>query len=163
MKNNSYSTILEINQSPEIVFSAICHITNWWSHDFIGKSENLDDEFVIHHPNQHYSKQKLIEFIPNESIVWLVTESRLYWLKGNQQEWTGTKMDFKISHKENKLRLEFTHEGLTPDMECYNMCEQGWNIVIKDWLHHYITTGKPSPAMEQAAEIRNRHFENSTK
>jgi hypothetical protein len=159
MKNNSYTATLEVAQSPREVFNAINNVTNWWSKDFEG-STKLNDEFIINHPNQHYSKQKLVEVIPNKKIVWLVTESKLYWLK-NKEEWTNTKMIFEISTKGNKTVLHFTHEGLVPEQECYAMCEKGWDIVIKDWLLHLITTGTPSKEMAKAAEIRNTHLKNN--
>lgn len=102
----------------------------------------MNDEFIIHHPNAHYSKQKLIEVIPNKKIVWLVTESTLYWLQNDKQEWTNTKMIFEISTKGDKTMLHFTHEGLIPKRECYARCERGWTMVIKDCLFNYITNGK---------------------
>jgi len=162
MKNNSYTATLEVAQSPKEVFNGINNVTNWWSKDFEGSSTKLNDEFIINHPGQHYSKQKLIEVIPNKKIVWLVTESKLYWLK-NKEEWTNTKMIFEISTKGNKTVLHFTHEGLIPEQKCYVMCEKGWDIVIKDWLLHLITTGTPSKEMAKAAEIRNRHLKNNNK
>jgi hypothetical protein len=115
----------------------------------------LNDEFVIHHPNQHYSKQKLVEVIPNKKIVWLVTDSTLYWLQKDKHEWTNTKMIFEITTTGDKTVLNFTHEGLIPEMECYAMCEKGWTMIIKSWLFHFITNGTSSPEMSKAAEIRN--------
>ncbi len=162
MKNNSYTTTIEVTQSAKEVFNAINNVTNWWSKDFEGDSTKLNDEFIINHPNQHYSKQKLIEVIPDKKIVWLVTESKLDWLK-HKEEWTNTKMIFDISNESDKTILQFTHEGLVPGKECYAMCEKGWDIIIKDWLFHLITVGTPSPDMVQAAEIRNRHLKDKTK
>ena len=66
MKKNSYAATIEVAQSPQEVFKAINDVTNWWSKDFEGSSTKLNDEFIIHHPNQHYSKQKLIEFNQNK-------------------------------------------------------------------------------------------------
>jgi len=51
-------------------------------------------------------------------------------------------MIFEIITKGDKTLLHFTHEGLVPEKECYAMCEQGWNMVIKDWLFNFITVGK---------------------
>jgi hypothetical protein len=71
-------------------------------------------------------------------------------------------MIFEINSQENKTVLYFTHEGLSPEKECYAMCEKGWDIVIKDWLFHFISVGTPSAKMAEAAKIRNRHFEDTT-
>ena len=159
MENKNYTATIEVAQSPKEVFNAINDVTKWWSKDFEGNSTKLNDEFIINHPNQHYSKQKLVEVIPDKKVVWLVTESKLNWLKNDKEEWTNTKMIFEISTKGDKTVLHFTHEGLVPEQECYAMCEKGWNIVIKDWLFHFITVGTPSEEMAKAAEIRNQHFE----
>ncbi len=162
MTNNNYAITIEVSQTEREVFNAINDVTKWWSKDFEGNSTKMNDEFIINHPGQHYSKQKLVEIIPDTKIVWLVTESNLNWLNGNKKEWTNTKMIFEIGSKEGKTILHFTHEGLVPKMECYEMCEKGWNIVIKNWLFHLITNGTPSEEMAKAAEIRNQHFKNNT-
>ena len=78
--------------------------------------EFINDEFIIHHPGAHYSKQKLVEIIPNEKIVWRVTESTLYWLQKDKHEWENTKMIFEITTKGDKTVLHFAHEGLVPEM-----------------------------------------------
>ena len=139
MENQDYTANILVAASPTTVVNHIKEVSKWWSKDFEGNSENLNDEFVICHPDQHYSKQKLIEVIPDKKIVWLVTESNLYWLKKNKHEWTDTKMIFKIFPKGDMTQLYFTHEGINPGKECFSMCEQGWNMVIKDRLFNFIT------------------------
>jgi hypothetical protein len=142
MQNNSYTAIIEVAQSPEDVFNHINDVSKWWSKDFEGSSAKLNDEFVICHPGAHYSKQKLIEMVPDKKVAWLVTESELDWLEKDKHEWTNTKMIFEITIKEDKTVLHFTHEGLVPEMECYERCQQGWNMVIKERLFNFITDGK---------------------
>ncbi|SRR6266487_1902372 len=80
--------------------------------------------------------------IPDKKVVWLVTDSKLNWIKKDKYEWTNTRMVFEITTKGDKTVLHFTHEGLVPEKECYAMCEQGWNMVIKEWLFNFITDGK---------------------
>lgn len=142
MINNSYITTFEVGKSPEEIFDRITQVSKWWSKDYEGSSTKPGDEFIIHHPGQHYSKQELVEVIPGKKIVWLVTDSKLNWLEKDQHEWTNTKMIFEIIPEGNKTILHFTHEGLVPENECYERCEQGWNLVIKDRLFNFITDGK---------------------
>jgi hypothetical protein len=69
MKNKNFTTTIEVEKSATDVFNALKEVTKWWSKDFEGSSTKLNDEFTIHHPNQHYSKQQLIEVVSNEKIV----------------------------------------------------------------------------------------------
>ena len=138
----SFTATVEVAKSPQDVFNCIKEVPKWWSKDFKGSSSQLNDEFVIHHPGRHYSRRKLVEVIPDKKIVWLVIDSKLNWLEKDKHEWTNTKMIFQINIKDDKTLLHFTHEGLVPEKECYAMCEQGWNMVIKDRLFNFITNGK---------------------
>ncbi|HWB25140.1 MAG TPA: SRPBCC domain-containing protein [Chitinophagaceae bacterium] len=142
MNNKNYTATIEVAKSPEHVFNCITEVPKWWSKDFEGSSTKLNDEFVICHPGAHYSKQKVVEAIPGEKIAWLVTGSNLTWLEKNKAEWTNTSMVFDITVSGDKTIINFSHEGLEPGMECYNRCEQGWNMVIKDCLFNFINTGK---------------------
>jgi hypothetical protein len=144
MENKSYSATIEVTNSPAEIFKRITDdVAKWWGgKDFSGRSLNINDEFIVDHPGAHYSKQKLIEVIPDKKVVWLVTESKLSWLK-NQEEWTNTKMVFEITPKSHSYILHFTHEGLVPEKESFVRCSEGWNMVIKDWLYTFIMYGKP--------------------
>jgi len=144
--NKVDSKSLEINigfeKSAPYVFDCIRQVSKWWSTDFEGRSAEVNDEFVIHHPGAHYSKQKVVEIVPGKKIVWLVTESTLHWLQGDKHEWTNTRMIFDITAEEGKTKLRITHEGLTPEKECYERCSEGWNMVIKQRLIDFIVNGK---------------------
>jgi hypothetical protein len=140
VESTSYTTTIEVSKSPSDVFNHVIDVSKWWNRDdFEGSSTQLADEFIIHHAGQHCSKQQLVEVIPDEKIVWLVTESELNWIEGNKHEWTNTKLVFELSANGNKTVLRFTHQGLVPGMECYAKVEQSWNLVINEWLFNFIT------------------------
>jgi hypothetical protein len=145
MAVKSFMAMIKVSKSPQEVFNYITNdVSKWWGgKDLKGSSKELNDEFIIHHRDQHYSMQRLVEIIPDKKIVWLVTQSTLSWLINDKHEWTNTKMIFEITTKGDKTVVHFTHEGLVPGMECYERCERGWNMVIKDYLLHLITDGKP--------------------
>lgn len=144
MENNNVTVTIEVGRSPKEVFNCLKEVPKWWSTDFEGSSSRLNDEFIIHHPGSHYSKQRLIEVTPDKKIVWLVTEGTLHWLQ-DQHEWTNTKMIFEISPQSNNTLLRFTHEGLVPEKECYARCREGWTMIITERLFNYITGKPPEP------------------
>jgi hypothetical protein len=140
--NKSYTATIEVAKPAADVFRSLQEPSKWWSKDVKGSSSKPGDEFVVRHSDVHYSKQQLTEVIPDKKIVWLVTESKLNWLKNDQYEWTGTKMIFDLIPQEDKTVLRFIHEGLLPEKECYSRCEQGWSTVIRDYLPRFISEGK---------------------
>src|SRR4030095_6604455 len=99
----SFTATIEVTKSPQEVFKIITSdVSKWWGgKDLSGSNTKLNDEFVVHHQGAHYSKQKLIELIPEKRVVWHVTEGTLYWLQVDKQEWTNTKMIFEISSTGN--------------------------------------------------------------
>jgi hypothetical protein len=141
--NKNFIVAIGLAGSTRDVFKAITDdVAKWWGgKDLGGRSTKLNDEFIIDHPGYHYSKQKLVEVVPDKRIVWLVEESHLHWLKKDPHEWTGTKMVFEIAGEAGITTLHFTHEGLIPEKECYQLCSQGWNTVIKDYLFNFIMSG----------------------
>jgi hypothetical protein len=145
MKNKNFSTTFIVDQTPEEVFNAVRNVRGWWSgyysEEIKGDTEELNDEFSFRAGGAHYSRQKLIEVIPNKKVVWLITDSKLDFLE-KKDEWTGTKVIFDISRKGNKIQLVFTHEGLIPEIECYNSCAPAWSQYLQNKLLPLISKGK---------------------
>jgi len=138
---SNFTTTFFVNQTPQEVFRTINNVRGWWQGEIKGKTDNPDDEFVYRMKEIHYSQQKVIEFIPNKKVVWLVTDSKLNFIE-NKNEWTGTKIKFEIAEINNKTQVRFTHQGLVPEIECFDSCSNAWSMLIQDSLFSLITTGK---------------------
>ena len=148
MNTPDLSFTLLVDQSPEVAFNAIRNVRGWWSENIEGNTGQLNDEFIYRYKDMHYSKQRLVELVPNQKIVWLVKESQLYFLQ-HKEEWTGTRISFEISQEDNKTRILFTHFGLTPVSECYSACMKGWGQYVQQSLLSLITTGQGAPDKKQ--------------
>lgn len=144
MTASDFNTILLVDQTPAEVFNAINNVRGWWSENIEGGTTRLNDEFTYQFKDVHKCTMKLIEVIPDKKVVWLVLDNYFNFTE-DKTEWTGTKIEFEISEKENKTQLHFTHRGLVPAYECYNICFDAWTHYINDSLRNLITTGKGLP------------------
>lgn len=135
MSSQNFSYTFITSKSPNEIFDTLINPQNWWNglHDEIitGKSEKINDEFIFDAGNGvHHTEQKLIKVIPYKKIVWEVTDSNLTFAS-KTDEWTGTKIGFDISTKDDKTQVVFTHEGLTPEFECYGGCSSAWTQYLE--------------------------------
>ncbi len=145
MNNKDFTTTILVDQSPNVAFTAINNVTSWWTENLEGGTHNLNDEFEVRFGDVHYSKQKLTEVIPDEKVVWLITDSKLTFVK-DQTEWTGTKIIFDIVKRDAKTQVTFTQYGLVPAFECYGGCSNAWTDYIQNSLYNLITIGKGNPS-----------------
>ncbi len=141
MTKHDFTTTLVVEQTPQQVFKAISNPQNWWPGEIHGSSQHLNDEFTYRYKDFHFSRQRVVDMIPDQKLVWLVTESIINYVE-DKREWTGTKISFEISVQDNKTHLRFTHLGLDPQIECYDSCSSSWTQIIQQSLLSLITTGK---------------------
>ena len=143
MKTSDFTATLLVDETPEEVYNAIINVRGWWTGEpgVEGNTEKLNDEFTYRYKDIHYSKQKVTELIPGKKVVWLITDSKLNFTKV-KDEWTGTKISFDISGKDNQTQVRFTHMGLNPDVECYHDCSNAWSSYINSSLRNFITKDK---------------------
>jgi len=144
MENQNYTTAILVNKSPEKAFEAVNNVRGWWTENIKGNTQKLNNEFEVRFGDVHFSRQKLIEFIPDRKVVWLVTDSKLSFVK-NQQEWTNTRIIFEVSESNGQTLVRFTHLGLVPEYECHEACSGAWSGYIHDSLKELIETGEGKP------------------
>jgi hypothetical protein len=144
MTTPDFTTTLLVSQTPLDAFNAINNARGWWSENIEGGTDKLNDEFIYSYKDVHYCKIKLIEMVPGQKVVWLVLDNYFKFTE-DKSEWKGTKIIFDISKKDDQTAIRFTHEGLVPQYECYEICREAWTNYINESLRSLITTGKGQP------------------
>jgi uncharacterized protein YndB with AHSA1/START domain len=77
-------------------------------------------------------------------VVWTVEETP------RTPEWVGTTIVFDVTASGDGTALHFRHHGLTPQLECFDMCHAGWTHYLSS-LVSYADTGQGQPSRNKAA------------
>jgi hypothetical protein len=144
MSKQDYTTTFTVDQSPQDAFNAISNPRAWWSENIEGDTDRLGAVFFYSFKDVHRGTFKITEFVPGKRIVWHVLQNYFNFVK-NSAEWTNTDIVFEISKKGDKTEVRFTHVGLNPAEECFDVCSDAWGTFIKASLLDLITKGKGAP------------------
>ena len=137
-KQVAYSVAIELPKPQQQVFSHVINLKKWWPEDLEGDDIRLNGEFVLSTGDSHYSKNKVIEFVPNQKLAWLVTESVR---KTDGYDWSGTKMIFELTAKGDQTLISFTYDGVVFEDE-YARLVTICDMTLKEMFYNFIMNGK---------------------
>ncbi|MDR3715166.1 MAG: SRPBCC domain-containing protein [Puia sp.] len=143
MEKRDFHRTLTVNASAGEALKKINQVHLWWARNFTGEAGKLNDRFSVRF-GETFVDFQISELIPDKKVVWKVTDCNLHWIKA-KKEWNGTEVVFEISAEDNKTKIDFTHLGLVPGIECYNDCEEGWDGHVTMSLAKLINEGKGMP------------------
>jgi len=138
---NDFNSSITAKISASEAIKKISNVPGWWGVTFSGSSEKQNDKFVIKMGGDSFFDMTVAELIPGKRIVWLVTDCYMPWFS-DKKEWANTKLIFDLTENNGETIVTFIHEGLTPEVECYQACNKGWTHWIKTSLFSYFTSGK---------------------
>src|SRR5215467_4494923 len=143
MKQDNYHASITTGMRAAEAFKNINNVSAWWTKSLEGSSEKLNDVFTVRW-GETFVTFRIDEVVPGKKVVWFVTDCNIQGLN-DKKEWKGTKIDWDISQKNGSTQIDFTHVGLVPGIECYDMCEKGWTFFITESLAKLIDEGKGRP------------------
>jgi hypothetical protein len=141
---NDLTKTFTVEQSPLQVFDAINDVRSWWSGRIVGDTAAVGDVWFYLVPDIHFSKQEIVESVPGERVAWAVTDGYLAFLE-DKTEWVGTTITFDLTEVEGGTRVVFTHVGLEPQVECYEVCDLAWSEYVLGSLRRRIEDGVGAP------------------
>jgi len=89
---------------------------------------------------------RITNLTPGREVRWHCVEANIE-APGvtRKDEWVGTDMVFKLTPQgPSNTMLDFEHIGLTPALQCYPICNGGWNYFLGS-LQNLAETGKGTP------------------
>jgi uncharacterized protein YndB with AHSA1/START domain len=128
-------TVLAALRTPEA-------ITDWW-----GPTEGLaavGGTFRVTFASHGQVIVLRVEPGQDGEVVWNVVETP------RTPEWVGTRIVFDVRASGSGSVLHFRHHGLTPELECFDMCHEGWTHYLGS-LVSYVDTGEGQPARHEPA------------
>jgi uncharacterized protein YndB with AHSA1/START domain len=134
-----------VEQTPEQVFAAFTNPRGWWSENIKGGTAAAGDEFDYAYRDVHSCRVRLAEVVPDRLVEWHVLENRFDFVS-DEGEWVDTRVRFEVSPREDGgADVRFSHIGLVPAYECYEVCQGAWNFYVRTSMRNLIATGQGEP------------------
>jgi hypothetical protein len=165
-QDENYSVTFSVDRTPEEAFEAIVNARGWWSQEIEGVTDQVGGEFDYHYKDVHRCKIRVTELVPGQKVTWHVLDNYFNFTE-DQAEWKDTRVVFEITGTGDGAQVRFTHVGLVPEYECYDVCSNAWGGYITGSLRNLINTGQGQPNPKQdgdapahqnaASELRAAH------
>lgn len=149
MTMQPYSRTITYDVPPSLVYEAFTQadkLREWWTNKCEAGSKAGDKNiFYFDEAKAVFTIEKLD---PGKEVVWKCVEHDFKYEEPitKTDEWVGTTIRIQLK-KNGKLGTDmtFTHEGLVPELQCYSVCEQGWDHFLKTSLKKFLEFGKGQP------------------
>jgi hypothetical protein len=138
-----YRSSIETKIAADRAFDGIGQVAKWWNAKMTGSSAKVGDRFKVDF-GPTWVEFQVVESIAPRKIVWEVTDCCLHWIH-DKSEWTGTQIVWALEPTNSGTKVSMTHVGLTPDSECFETCEAGWNFYIGESLLKLFAEGHGRP------------------
>jgi uncharacterized protein YndB with AHSA1/START domain len=142
-----YQHSLTIAATPATVYAALATtegLLGWWTQDCEGAAEVNG---IIHFRfGSSYTDVRIERLEPGREVRWQCTRAHIAADSvSRKDEWVGTQLVFRMSDVgQGRTRLDFEHIGLVPSLECYGLCDKGWQHCMGS-LQQYLETGEGTP------------------
>ena len=147
MVTRDYSRSISAPVSVFDAYTKIARVSEWWAKDFEGNASNVGDLFTVRFgatSGATFVDFQITEAVPFSKVIWHVTNCYLPWLK-DATEWNDTKVVFEVAASRSETMVTLTHEGLVPEVECFDSCVQGWNQYFGQSFRQFLIAGSGMP------------------
>jgi uncharacterized protein YndB with AHSA1/START domain len=132
--DNSCTKALTSAAAPERVFAALTdpdQVTAWWNaKSTTGSGEAGGELRITFGAEEQATVMRVLAARRPDVVVWEVTSSPLV------PDSAGTRPAFTMTAAGDGCRLGFTHYGLVPQLECFELCNVDWGRFLVRLVTH---------------------------
>jgi uncharacterized protein YndB with AHSA1/START domain len=140
MTNADYEKTIRVDAAPDAVFDALITVdglTAWWTPATGSGDTGGELRFSMNAPDP--CVMRVDDARRPTFVQWTVTECAF------EPDWVGTRPTFTIRPVDGGTsEVRFVHIGLTPELDCIEVCTRGWNHFIPS-LRDHVERGEGSP------------------
>jgi len=145
----NYETSIKVITNEHDAFKAVTsELDKWWG--MVDNPISKDgDEFSISFGRTNW-KFVITKYSQYNQITWTCIKAE-HFVEGHsniEEEWLNTELAWAFRKDGDYVEVSFVHKGLTPQLNCYKICEAGWNFFISTSLKNYLETGQGNPRFE---------------
>ena len=146
----NYQAKIRVLASQDVSFQAIAtQMDKWWTSTIEGGLERVGDKVTARFPPDYgYWTFKALVLRKSSRLEMICVDAH-HRVEGQpeeiDQEWLGTKILWELEVVGDETEITMTHDGLTPKLNCWGICLDGWNHFFKFSLKAYLDGAEPSP------------------
>lgn len=144
-----YQKTIRVKASPGALFDALTSVSGlaaWWTP--VTGSGDVGGELKFFMNSPEPLVIRVDQATRPISVQWTVTDCSFL------PDWVGTRPVFTIVPVEGDAsELQFRHHGLTPELDCIEMCTRGWDHYLVS-LRDFVEVGCGSPLGSSADRAR---------
>ena len=146
MNDASYRRGFTVPLTPAEAHERASRLGAWWNDMIEGPTKEVGDVSAFDVPGLHHCALEVVESVPGKRVAWQVLES------GHEHEiadWIGTRIVIDLEPEGegegDGTRVQFTHQGLSPELECHDGCSRAWDYHLEAGLRPLLTNEVASP------------------
>lgn len=144
-----YSRTLNVKASPQEAYAALTEgFEAWWTRPDTVIRQPGDRISFTFPPGQSFWTFEAVILEPARRVE-LVCVGARHLHEGQpsaiETEWLDTRLRWTLTGGDEGCVIAFEHEGLRPELLCWDVCEAGWNHFFVSSLQAYLDTGTGHP------------------
>lgn len=144
-----YSATITTSASPRAAAQAIARdLELWWS----TRIDRDPDGFTVRFNNSHARFERDSD---NTDLTfgWTCVEANMI-MEGvpDASEWAGTRLLWTVAAAKSGSTVTLTHQGLTPEIACFEICQRGWQHFFETSLCNHLNGRPAQPETSQTSD-----------